>query len=65
MNAIDKFDEMTSPFTDEEWPHMYLRVINDKRFALWGLSSKDILDVKFHLDCWNKTAQDLRNEVPR
>lgn len=59
------FEEMTRPLTEEEWPHMYLKVTQDKRFKLFGLSIQNILDVKFYLDCWMKTPQDLRKDVPK
>lgn len=65
MSAFDKWDEMHKPFTDEEWAIYFIRVINDPRFKIWGLTKEDIFDVKFYLDCWNKTPQQLKEEVPR
>lgn len=64
MSALDAWDEMNRPLSNEEWAHWYMRVISDPRFRVFGLTRGDILDVKFHLDCWKKTAQDLRKDVP-
>lgn len=62
---LEAFDEMHRPLSDAEWAHWYLRAISDPRFKVFGLSLKDILDLRFHLDCWEKTPQDLRKDVPR
>lgn len=65
ISAIEKFDEMHRPLADMEWNRSYLRVVTDPRFKVCGLTVQDIVDISFHLNCWNKTAQDLRDEVPR
>lgn len=65
LSNFEKYDETRRPFTEEEWPYVYLKVINDPRFRVYGLTLKDVLDVTFHLKCWKKTAQELREEVPR
>ena len=65
MSAFETFDDMRKPIPEEEWASLYLRVVHDPRFAVFGLSLRDILDVSFHLKCWKKTAQDLKQDVPK
>lgn len=65
MSALEQFDEANMPYTDKEWATAFLKVINDPRFRVFGLTLNDMLDVRFHLDCWNKTPQDLKKDVPQ
>lgn len=59
--VVDDFE----PISDRDWPHLYLKVIDDKRFTVFGLDIRNLLDISFHLKCWNKTPEDLKKDVPR